>query len=84
MPLDTEVDVSPGHFVLDWLDGDPASPFPRERGTAAPLFGSCLLWPRSPTSATAELFYLNVFGDLNRQKGYHTLLTEYQSGKTQH
>ena len=29
-----------------------------ERGTAAPpppLFGSCLLWPRSPVSATAEL-----------------------------
>jgi len=38
------------------LDGVPAL---RERGTAAPapLFGSCLLWPRSPGSATAELLY---------------------------
>ena len=31
----------------------------RERGTATPpyLFGPCLLWPRSPISATAELLY---------------------------
>ena len=42
MPLGTEVDLSPGHVVLD---GDPA--LPRERGTSAPppLFGPCLLWP---------------------------------------
>ena len=32
-------------------------PSSRERGTAAPLFGSCLLWPRLPISATAELLY---------------------------
>jgi len=32
------------------------SPSFREMGTAAPsLFGRCLLWPRSPISATAEL-----------------------------
>jgi len=37
MPLGTEVDLSPGHIVLD---GDPAPP--RERGTAAPSF-----WPMS-------------------------------------
>jgi len=50
-PLGTEVDPGPGHVILD---GDPATP--RERGTAAPpLFGPCLLWPRSPISATAEL-----------------------------
>jgi len=50
MPLGTEVDLGPGHIVLD---RDPA---PRKRGTAAPpLFGPCLLWPRSPTSATTEL-----------------------------
>ena len=42
MPLGTEVDLGPGHIVLD---GDPA---PREMGTAAPLFGACLLWPGSP------------------------------------
>ena len=45
---------SPGHIVLD---GVPAL---RERGTAAPhLFGTCLLWPRSPISATAELLSRN-------------------------
>jgi len=33
-------------------------PSSRERGTAPPLlFGPCLLWPRSPTSATAELLW---------------------------
>ena len=50
-PLSTEVDLGPGHIVLD---GVPAL---RETGTAAPphLFGPCLLWPRSPISATAEL-----------------------------
>ena len=50
-PLGTEVDLDPGHFVLD---GFPAI---GERGTAAPpaLFGPYLLWPRSPISATTEL-----------------------------
>ena len=49
-PLGTEGDPGPGHIVLDG-DADP-----RERGTAPlPLFGACLLWPRSPISATAEL-----------------------------
>jgi len=33
-PLGTEVDLGPGHIVLD---GDPA---PRERGTADPLFSA--------------------------------------------
>ena len=48
-PLGTEVDLRPGHIVLH-------GPSSHERGTAAPpLFGSCLLWPRSPISATAEL-----------------------------
>jgi len=32
-------------------------PSSRERGTAAPFFCPCLLWPRSPISATAELLY---------------------------
>jgi len=50
-PLGMEVDLGPGHIELD---GVPAL---RERGTAAPhLFGPCLLWQRSPISATAELF----------------------------
>jgi len=40
-PLDAEVNLSTG-----------------ERGTAdPPLFGPCLVWPQSPISATAELFF---------------------------
>ena len=56
MPLRTEVDLGPGHFVLD---GFPAI---GERGTAAPSFrfGPCLLWPRSPISATAELLFISL------------------------
>jgi len=54
-PLGTAVDLGPGHTVLD---GVPASS--REKGTAvpSPLLGPCLLWPRSPISATAELLTL--------------------------
>ena len=37
MSLGMEVDLGPGDIV-----GDPA--LPAERGTAAPLFGPCLLW----------------------------------------
>jgi len=52
-PFGTEVDIGTCHIVLD---GFPAL---RERGTAPlPLLGPCLLWPRSPISATAELLYL--------------------------
>jgi len=52
-PLGTDVDIGAGHIVLD---GFPAL---RERGTAPPppLLGPCLLWPRSPISATAELLF---------------------------
>ena len=48
-PLGTEVDLSTGHTVLDVV------PAVRKRGTTAPSFRPCLLWPRSPISATAEL-----------------------------
>jgi len=52
MPIGAKVNLGPDHIVLD---GDPA---PRESGTAArPLFGPCLLWPRSPISAAAELLF---------------------------
>ena len=55
-PLGTEVDLGPGHIVLDGGTGVPAL---RESGTAAPhppaIFAPCLLWPRSPISAPAEL-----------------------------
>jgi len=52
-PLGTEVDLGPGHIVLDWVTAL------RETGTAATLhlFDPCLLWPRSPVSATAELLF---------------------------
>jgi len=53
-PLGTEVDFGPGHIVLDRFHAA------RERGTAPPpLLGPCLLWPRSPISATAELLFIN-------------------------
>jgi len=50
-PLGTEVDLGPGHTVLD---GVPA-PAKVAQQPPPPLFGPCLLWPRSPISATAEL-----------------------------
>ena len=50
-PLVTEVDLGAGHIVLGVV------PAVRERGTAAPLFRPCLLWPWSPISATAELLF---------------------------
>jgi len=40
MPLGMEVELDPGHIVLD---GDPAAS--TKRGTASPIFGPCLLWP---------------------------------------
>jgi len=52
MPLGTEVDLGPGHIVLD---GDAA--FLAKVAQQPALFGLCLLWPRSPISATAELLY---------------------------
>jgi len=48
-PLGTEVDLGPGHIVLDGV------PAPVKGAQQPPLFGPCLLWPRSPISATAEL-----------------------------
>jgi len=79
-PLGTEVDLFPGHIVLD---GVPAL---RERSTAARprLVRPCLLWPRSPISATAELlFYVcNVafvfttfcFKNVRRENGIHSII----------
>jgi len=53
MPLGMEVRLGPGHIVLD---GDPPPPCERAQ-QSSPLFDPCLLWPRSPISATAELFF---------------------------
>jgi len=40
MKLGTEVGLGPGHIVLD-VDPAPLS----QRGTAASIFGPCMLWP---------------------------------------
>ena len=51
-PLGTRLDLGPGHIVLHG-DADP----PRKgHNSPLPLFGPCLLWPRSLTSVTVELF----------------------------
>ena len=47
--LGPEVDLGPGHSVLD---GVPAT---AKGAQQPPLFDPCLLWPWSPISATAEL-----------------------------
>ena len=60
-PLGTEVDLGPGHIVLD---GDPAPP--AKGAQQPPLFDPCLLWPRSPTSATAELLF-SIYERTDRQ-----------------
>jgi len=56
MPLGMEVDLGSGHIVLD---GDAAA-LP-ERGTAAALFGRCLLWPNGrPSQLLMSIFLLLV------------------------
>jgi len=52
MPLGREVGLGPSDIVLD---GNPAH-LPK-RGHSPQIFGPCLLWPRSPISATAELLF---------------------------
>jgi len=53
--LYTEVDLGPGHIVPD---GVPAPAKGAQQ--PPPLFGPCLLWPRSPISTTAELLFSKV------------------------
>ena len=52
--LGTEVDLGPGHVVLDGV------PAPAKGAQQPPIFGPCLLWPRSPISATAELLFAQM------------------------
>ena len=52
MKLGMQVALGSGHIVLD---GDLA-PLPK-KGAEPQIFGPCLLWPRSPISATAELLF---------------------------
>jgi len=54
-PLGTEVELGPGHIALD---GDSTAPR-KGHSSPPPLFGPCLLWPRSPISATPELLFIN-------------------------
>jgi len=53
MPLDMEVVLRAGDFVFD------GTRLPPEKRAHAPhpIFGPCLLWPRSAISATAELLF---------------------------
>jgi len=48
-PLRTGVDLGPGHIVLEGV------PAPAKGAQQSHIVGPCLLWPRSPISATAEL-----------------------------
>jgi len=53
-PLDTEIDLGPGHNVIDGFAAL------RERGAAAPrLFGPCILWVVAmwPLATVAHLSY---------------------------
>jgi len=50
-PLGSEVDLGPGNTVLVGV------PAPAKGAQQPPLVGPCLLWPRSPISATAELLF---------------------------
>jgi len=52
MPLDMEIGRGPGHIVLD---GESSAIPAKGAQQPLPLFGPCLLWPRSPILATAEL-----------------------------
>jgi len=54
-PLGTEVDLGPGHIMLD---KDPAPPAKGAQQPPPNFFGPCLLWPRSLILATAELLFL--------------------------
>jgi len=53
-PLGTEVVVRPGHIVLE--DGDPV--LPTKGAQPPPLFGRCLLWPRSPSQRLVSSCYI--------------------------
>ena len=65
-PLGTEVDLGPGHIVLHGV------PAPAKGAQQPfPLFGPCLLWPRSPILATAELLMRYASGQADRQPYRH-------------
>jgi len=49
MPLGTEVELGPGHIVLDG-DPDPPGLPPKGAQQFPPLFGPCLLWSNGHSS----------------------------------
>jgi len=53
--LGTEVDLGSGHIVLDGVSA------PAKVAQQPPIFGSCLLWPRSAIAATAELLLFLIW-----------------------
>jgi len=58
-PLGTEIDLGPGHIVLEGsklLRKDHSSP--------PPLFGPCLLWPRRPSQLLLSSCYNSFMADL--------------------
>jgi len=57
MPLGMEIGLGSGDFVFD------GSQLPQKKGHTHlhPIFGACLLWPRSPISATAELLFIVLY-----------------------
>jgi len=71
-PLGTEVDLGPGHIVLDGV------PAPAKGAQQPPLFGPCLLWPRSPILATAELLFIFFYSPIT---GRATKLNTQQKTK---
>ena len=81
MPLGTEVNLSPcrPHYVKR----GPSFPPPAKGAPQPPLFGPCLLWPRSPISATAELLLCiySVNGS-NQRKRQVTCLTKFEISST--
>jgi len=62
MLLGTEVDLRSGHIVLDRVSA------PTKGAQHPPLFGTCLFWPRSPISATAELLLSSTMKNITRPK----------------
>jgi len=74
-PLGTEVDLSPGHIVLN---GDLVPP--AKRAQEPPLFRPCLLWPRPPISSTAELVLIAVINFLGDRMYRRSAVAEMVDG----
>ena len=61
MPLDTEVDLGPGHIVLD---GGPSPTSPGKGQNSALFWSISIVAKRSPISATAELLLCLAYSSL--------------------